>query len=91
MPTPRAAAAFEPIPPDLDLPALVEGTDNFEYAVRINCDVIDTHGMDQFEKLVLLHVVNDGKPLVIEGFQNRLDRWTFSSQWLRDNVGDKCM
>jgi hypothetical protein len=90
MPAPRAATVFEPIQPDLDLPALVEATENFEYAVRLSCDVIDSHGIEQFEKLVLLHVVVGGKPLVIEGFQNRLDRWTFSTQWLRDNVGKKC-
>ena len=90
MPAPRAAAVFEPIAPDLDLAALVESTENFEYAVRISCDVIDDHGIEQFDKLVLLHVILGGKPLVIEGFQNRLDRWTFSTQWLRDNVGKKC-
>ncbi len=46
--------------------------------------------MDAFEKLVLLHVIIGGKPLVIEDFQHRLDQWTFTSQWLRDNHGNKC-
>jgi hypothetical protein len=28
--------------------------------------------------------------LVLEGFQNKLEPWTFSAQWLRDNHGTKC-
>lgn len=90
MPAQRPSASFEPISPDLDLQTLVEETPNFEYVVRINCEMIDHQGMDAFEKLVLLHVIIGGKPLVIEGFQNRLDQWTFATQWLRDNHGKKC-
>lgn len=90
MPAQRAAAVFEPISPELDAGALVEQTQNFEYAVRIPCDMIETQGLEAFEKLVLLHVVLGGKPLVIEGFQHRLNQWTYSTQWLRDNVGMKC-
>ena len=89
MPAQRPVASFEPIPPDLDLDALVEQTPNFKYAPRIPCEMIDLQGMDAFEKLVLLHVVNGGKPLVVEGFQDKLDPWTFSTRWLRDNVGKK--
>lgn len=90
MPAQRPCASFEPIPPDLDLAALVEETPNFEYVVRISCDMIEHQGLDAFEKLVLLHVILGGKPLVIEGFQDSLDQWTFTSQWLRDNHGKKC-
>ena len=90
MPAQRPAASFEPISPDLDLDALVEETPNFQYAVRIPFDMVETQGLDAFEKLVLLHVVIGGKPLVVEGLHNKLDQWTFSTQWLRDNVGKKC-
>lgn len=45
--------------------------------------------MEAFDKLVLLHVIVGGKPLVIDGYQTRLDEWTFSSKWLHDNHGDK--
>lgn len=90
MPAQRPAAIFEPISPDLDLEALVENTPNFEYVVRISCDEIEAQGLDKFEKLVTLHVINKGQPLVIEGFHQRLDQWTFSTQWLRDNMGSKC-
>lgn len=89
MPSQRPSAAFDPIPPDLDLTALVEGTPNFEYVSRVSCDMIESQGVEQFERLVLLHVILGGKPLVIEGFQHQLDEWTFTSQWLRDNCGSK--
>lgn len=89
MPAQRPCAAFEPISPDLNLPALVESTPNFEYVVRINCDMIDYQGLEAFEKLVILHVIIGGKPLVIEGYHERLDRWTFTLQWLRDNCSKK--
>ncbi len=90
MPSQRPSAAFEPISPDFDLPQLVEETQNFEYVTRISCDMIEEQGLDSFDKLVLLHVILGGKPLVIEGFQYRLDEWTFTSQWLQDNCGKKC-
>lgn len=85
----RPSAAFDPIPPDLDLASLVEETPNFEYVTRISCDMIEAQGLEAFDKLVLLHVILGGKPLVVEGFQHRLDEWTFTSQWLRDNFGKK--
>ena len=89
MPTTRPCAAFEPIAPDFDLKSLVESQANFEWVVRIHCDMIDHQGLENFEKLVLIHVILGGKPLVIEGYESRLDRWTFALQWLRDNCGSK--
>ncbi|KAF7185390.1 C-module-binding factor A [Pseudocercospora fuligena] len=89
MPAQRPRASFEPIPPDFNLKALVESTPNFSYVDRISCEMIDQQGMDNFEKLVLLHVIIGGKPLVIDGFEDRLDPWTFTPKWLRDNCGDK--
>ena len=91
MPAQRPSASFEPIAPNLDLDALVESTPNFEYVTRIPCDMIEHQGLEAFEKLVLLHVIIGGKPLVIDGFQHRLGKWTFTTRWLRDNVGQKCM
>ncbi|OAP60949.1 hypothetical protein AYL99_05951 [Fonsecaea erecta] len=89
MPSTRPCAAFEPISPDFDLKALVESQPNFEWVVRIHCDMIDHQGLENFEKLVLIHVILGGKPLVIEGYEERLDKWTFALQWLRDNCGSK--
>ncbi|KAI9664551.1 MAG: hypothetical protein M1821_005997 [Bathelium mastoideum] len=89
MPSSRRRAAFEPISPDFDAKALVEETENFRFVDRISVDMIEKNGMDQFEKLVTLHVIIGGKPLVVEGFQDLLDPWTFAPGWLRDNHGDK--
>ena len=90
MPAQRAAAVFDPISPDLDLAALVEQTPNFHYVTRIPCEQIEQQGLEQFEKLILHYVILGGKPLVVDGYNNRLNQWTFSTQWLRDNVGKKC-
>lgn len=89
MPASRPRAAFEPIPPDFDVKQLVESNSNFSYVDRISCDMIDQQGLLAFEKLVLLHVIIGGKPLVIDGFEDRLDPWTFTPRWLRDNCGEK--
>lgn len=89
MPSTRPRASFDPISPEFDLDALVEETPNFQYVDRISCDMIDQQGLEAFDRLVLLHVVIGGKPLVIDGYQSRLDPWTYSSKWLQDNLGDK--
>lgn len=89
MPASRPRASFEPIPPDFDVRAFVESADNFSYVDRISYEMIKNNGTDQFEKLILLHVIIGGKPLVIDSFEEVLDPWTFTPSWLRDNQGDK--
>ncbi|RMZ80265.1 hypothetical protein DV738_g2862, partial [Chaetothyriales sp. CBS 135597] len=89
MPSRRPCAAFEPISPDFDIRAMVESTPNFEWVVRIQADMIDYQGIEAFEKLVLIHVILGGKPLVVEGYERLLDEQIFSVQWLLDNVGSK--
>lgn len=82
-------AKFDPVPPDLDLNALVEKTPNFDYVIRISVDQIEEIGIAEFEKLVLLHVIVGGKPLVVEDWQKLLAPWTFSAQWLSQEHGAK--
>jgi hypothetical protein len=89
MPAQRPRASFEPISPNFDVKALVEETPDFRFVDRIHVDMLGVNGMDAFEKLVTLHVIVGGKPLVIGGFQDLLDPWTFTSGWLRQNHGDK--
>ncbi|KAK3632351.1 hypothetical protein LTR56_016365 [Elasticomyces elasticus] len=89
MPSTRPRASFVPISPHFDLKKLVESTPNFSFVDRISCDMIDQQGIEAFEKLVLLHVVMGGKPLVIDGYEDRLDPWTFSQKWIRDNCGEE--
>lgn len=89
MPAQRPRASFEPIAPTFDLKQLVEKTPNFSYVDRISCEMIQQQGLAAFEKLVTFHVVVGGKPLVIDGFEDLLDPWTFTPKWLRDNCGEK--
>lgn len=89
MPAQRPRAALEPISPDIDVSALVDSASNFDFVARIHCDSIDQNGLESFEKLVLLHVVLGGKPLVVEGFNERLDSSIFSEKWLRTQHGKK--
>lgn len=89
MPAARPRASFEPIPPDFDLKTFVESADNFEYANRIPYETIFNNTPEEFEKLILLYVIIRGKPLVIDGFEELLDPWTFTPSWLRDNHGEK--
>lgn len=89
MPAARPRASFEPIPPDFDVRTFVETADNFQYVDRISYETLATQDIDKFEKLVAWHVIKCGKPLVIDGFEEVLDPWTFTPSWLRDNCGDK--
>ncbi|ORX98540.1 hypothetical protein BCR34DRAFT_150025 [Clohesyomyces aquaticus] len=89
MPAARPRASFESIPPDFDVRTFVETADNFQYVDRISYEMLANNGVEQFEKLVLLHVIIGGKPLVIDGFEELLDPWTFTPHWLRDNHGEK--
>ncbi|KAF2399136.1 hypothetical protein EJ06DRAFT_531457 [Trichodelitschia bisporula] len=89
MPAQRPRASFEPISPHFNLDELVETTDNFQYVDRLGLDVIEEQGLKRFEKLLLLRVIVGGMPLVIDGFEDKLDPWTFTPKWLRDNHGDK--
>lgn len=80
-------AQFVPINPDLDLSALVENTSNFDYVTRLPNEMLKEHSIQSLEQLVLLHVVIGGKPLVIEGWEGRLDPYLFSSDWLQNRLG----
>ncbi|ROT40310.1 hypothetical protein SODALDRAFT_321683 [Sodiomyces alkalinus F11] len=82
-------AKFDPIPPDLDLYGLVDRCANFEWVLRISIHQIRNLGPEEFEKLVLLHVIQGGKPLVIEGWDEVLPPSLFSAQWLEQNLDKK--
>jgi hypothetical protein len=89
MPAVRPCAAFEPISPDFDVKKLVESTDTFDYVPRIHVNTVSARGASDFERLVRQHVILGGRPLVVEGYESMLDRWTFALQWLRDNCSAK--
>ncbi|KAK8107249.1 uncharacterized protein PG998_009262 [Apiospora kogelbergensis] len=75
-------ARFDPIPPDLDLHAIVDRNPNFDWVYRINLNQIGRLGSSGFEKLVQLHVIEGGRPLVIEGWNKVLPKSLFSAKWL---------
>ena len=82
-------AKFDPIPPNLDLQNLVEQTPNFKWVQRVSRSQIRGLGPQGFEKLVLVHVIMGGKPLVIEGWNAVLPKWLFNAQWLEENYNKK--
>ena len=82
-------AAFVPFPTYLDLKDFVNSRENIVFATRITCDSIDEYPLEDFEDLVYTHVIRLGKPLVIEGFEERLDQNLFSPEWLRKYKGTK--
>lgn len=84
-------AQFVPISPDLDLAALVESTPNFDYVTRLPREMLEEHPIQSLEQLVLLHVVIGGKPLVIEGWEDRIDPYLFSPEWLQNNLDKQGM
>ncbi|KAK1719765.1 hypothetical protein BDP67DRAFT_381787, partial [Colletotrichum lupini] len=81
-------AKFDPIPPDLDLFTLVDHTPNFEWVLRISTAQIQGLGPQEFEKLVQLQVIQGGKPLVIEKWNEVLPEWLFSGEWM-EKIYDK--
>ncbi|KAF4584256.1 JmjC domain-containing protein [Ophiocordyceps camponoti-floridani] len=88
-------AKFDPIPPDIDLQALVDNTPNFRWVQRVSREQIRNLGTQEFEKLVQIHVIGSGKPLVIDGWDAVLPKWLFNVDWLestydkkRENVRD---
>ncbi|KAI1506167.1 hypothetical protein F5X99DRAFT_126001 [Biscogniauxia marginata] len=82
-------AKFDPIPPDLDLYGLVDRTPNFDWVVRISTSQIRRLGPAGFEKLVQLHVIEGGRPLVIEGWNKVLPADLFSAAWLEKTYDKK--
>ena len=82
-------AKFDPIPPDLDLHSLVDRTPNFDWVTRVSIAQIRRLGPAGFEKLVQLHVIEGGRPLVIEGWNKVLPSELFSAAWLEKTCDKK--
>ena len=80
-------STIEPTSPEIDLDAFVKSTPNFQYALRINCDLIDQKGYAALDQLIRDHVIVRGVPIVFTGYQNRLDKEIFTVPWLIENCG----
>ncbi|RFU31873.1 hypothetical protein B7463_g4473, partial [Scytalidium lignicola] len=82
-------AQFVPIAPDLDIHNLVENCSNFEYVTRISVEMLREQSVQNLEKLVYQHVILEGKPLVVEGWQASLHPDLFSATWLQHQYSKK--
>lgn len=82
-------AKFDPIPPDLDLVGLVDRTHNFKWVQRVSRSQIRGLGQQEFEKVVFMHVVQGGKPLVIDGYDGFIPKWLFNVDWLEKTYDKK--
>lgn len=82
-------AKFDPIPPDLDLNGLVDRTPNLKWVQRVSRIQMQNLGQQEFEKVVLMHVILGGKPLVIDGWETILPNWLFSADWLEQTYDKK--
>ena len=79
-------AQFVPIAPDLHIHELVENTQNFDYVTRLPKEMLKEHSAQSLEQLILLHVVIGGKPLVIEGWEDHINPYLFSPEWLQAHM-----
>lgn len=82
-------AKFDPIPPDLDIHGLVDRSPNFKWVQRVSWTQIRNLGQQEFEKLVLIHVIVGGKPLVIDGWDTVLPQSLFQIDWLEKTYDKK--
>ncbi|KAJ6783612.1 hypothetical protein PWT90_04464 [Aphanocladium album] len=82
-------AKFDPISPDLDFRSLVDEVPNFKWAQRVSRTQLRNLGPQEFEKLVLMHVIIGGKPLVIEGLDAVLPKRLFNTKWLEEHYDKK--
>lgn len=82
-------AKFDPIPPDLDLHGLVDRTPNFKWVQRVSRAQIRNLGQQEFEKLVQIHVIVGGMPLVIDDWDAVLPKWLFNVDWLEKTYDKK--
>ncbi|KAK6086810.1 AT hook domain-containing protein [Seiridium cupressi] len=77
-------AKFDPIAPDLDLQDLVDNSPNLDWVIRLPISQVRRLGPAGFEKLVQLHVIEGGRPLVIDGWDKILPQSIFNMKWLEE-------
>jgi hypothetical protein len=80
-------AQFVPLSPNLDLPALIRENESFDEVRRVPQAALEEYTVQSLEQLVYLHVVVEGRPLVLEGWGSYLPPWLFTVAWLEQNLG----
>lgn len=76
-----------PLSPNIDLDALVDENPSFDHVRRVPQADLEAHTPQSLEQLVYLYVVQEGRPLVLEGWGSYIPPWLFSPKWLEDNHG----
>ncbi|KAJ8062544.1 hypothetical protein OCU04_009072 [Sclerotinia nivalis] len=80
-------AQFVPLSPNIDLDALVDDNPSFDHVRRLPQSDLEAHTVQSLEQLVYLYVIQEGRPLVLEGWGSYIPPWLFSAKWLEDNYG----
>ncbi|PQE24531.1 AT hook domain-containing protein [Rutstroemia sp. NJR-2017a WRK4] len=80
-------AQFVPLSPNFDLPALIRENESFDEVRRVPQAALQEYTVQSLEQLVYLHVVVEGRPLVLEGWGSYLPPWLFTATWLEQNLG----
>ncbi|QSZ32861.1 hypothetical protein DSL72_002441 [Monilinia vaccinii-corymbosi] len=80
-------AQFVPLSPNIDLDALVDENPSFDHVRRVPQSDLEAHTVQSLEQLVYLYVVQEGRPLILEGWGSYIPPWLFSAKWLEDNLG----
>jgi len=81
-----------PIPPTLDIPALVHSTPNFQWAHREDSR-LHAAPYSQLNRIVAAVTLEQGLPIVVDNWHLRSD-WNavlFSHEWLERQYGDEGM
>lgn len=80
-------AQFVPLSPNIDLDALVEDNASFDHVRRLPQSDLEAHTVQSLEQLVYSYVVQEGRPLILEGWGSYMPPWLYSSKWLEENLG----
>ncbi|KAF7883400.1 uncharacterized protein EAF02_005320 [Botrytis sinoallii] len=80
-------AQFVPLSPNIDLDALVEDNASFDHVRRLPQSDLEAHTVQSLEQLVYAYVVQEGRPLILEGWGSYMPPWLYSSKWLEENLG----
>lgn len=80
-------AQFVPLSPNIDLDALVEDNASFDHVRRLSQSDLEAHTVQSLEQLVYSYVVQEGRPLILEGWGSYMPPWLYSSKWLEENLG----
>jgi hypothetical protein len=86
---PLSKPRFTPIPPDIDIPGLVQSTPNFHWAQRED-SLLHSFPFHSLNNVVSSVTVEQALPIVVENWhlRNDWDASLFSKEWLQREHGN---